>query len=1353
MALDVGELVARLTLDDSRFIQGTQRSEQQSRQATQRISSSFQDITRAAQRAGQAAQAVEINDQLEREARRIAQQIQELERNAQRADQSVDDIVMNANLLSEARRAADEIEQIRTAARQAAGAMDDIELGNRLQEDLRAAQNELDDLYRQAGQGGGPAGEQGGSNFLSGFSDAIGNLGSKAGPIAGSLIGVAAIGLAAGAALAGAIKDGMEAELQRDLFQAQTGVTTAQARKFAQAAGEAYANVFGESVEQNLDTARMALSTGLLDPGATQRDAEAMIQSLDGVSTILGEEIPAVSRAASQAIKTGFAQDANDAFDLLVKGSQMGLNVSEDWLDTITEYGTQFRQLGLTGAEAMGLMGQAVAAGARDTDTAADALKEFAIRAIDGSTASQEGYEALGLSASEMSEQIAKGGEDARNGLELVLTKLREIEDPVERNAAAVALFGTKAEDLGQAMYAMDLTTAVEQLNDYEGAAKRAIDVMGGNASTSVEGAMRAISLAADGLKASLAEAFGPYIQQFADTISNNRAGVIQFFIDIGNTAFDAAEKVLQFVSGGMRGLGEFAEAGSQMAASFLESIAGMVAGLDAFMGPFDELIPGMPDFGDMAGDIAKFADTARSGGTSISEAMNAGADAIDTKLIPALESGQIRFNEFAGDMKLSAAFNDEIQKVNNSISSFGVTADGTQLKIQNWTGSLDQANWAHKQMHDTLTAMPAAFEAQNRTGLEAGATVEELTRQYAANRDQLIQQAMQMGLTNKEAVTLINSYGLVPNLVQTQISQPGMPEAHYALDVLQTKVIDVPDSKTIHTEALTQDSMDKLAALGLKVETLPDGTVLVTADTDDGQSAIDNFIARNNGKSVDMYVEIQARRRAGGVADDFVGPSIYDAGMADGGVRQRANGSLDQAHIAPGRGNGTLATTPLGPVRYAEGETGWEAYIPGAPSKRARSERILAETAKRMGFGLLKLDDILHMADGGINEGGFDSQAAVAKAMAHDGQPYIYGGLDCSGYLSAVFNAGTGQSVRFTTDSDFEGMGWVPGFDPDGFSIGTNKGSGTNGHMSGYLYGTNIESDGSNGIQYGRGADSPLDFPYVYHWPGASAAGNPPREEIERFGEQDLIDDLNGNKKPRVKGSTSTGVAMSTDGQRVFVTNWPDSLGGKAAEKPAEERQPIWSASIRAFDQGGFRDAHIAADGADLIRYAEKGTGGEAYIPLAPAKRGRSVGLTREVAHRFGFELVPMENGGLTGFGGYIGDKGSTFDVPLTAEGWAAMSPNKRRATMYNLAALGIGGAFAIASGFDENGAFTGQFDTGANSHPGLEKAFGAWADQINEQLEAIKKAAENPDPLQVQVDIDSGSRTAQIEITKRGL
>lgn len=1439
MALDVGELVARLTLDDSRFVQGTQRAEQQSRQSTQRITNGFQDISRAAQRASQAAQAVEINRRLEQQARDAAQRIQELERNAQRADQSVDDITMNTQLLNDARRAAQQIEDIRAAARQAAGAVDNIELGNRLQQDLRAAQDELGNLYDQAAEGGGDAGSQSGGNFLSGFSDAIGGIASKTGPVAGSILGIAALGLTAGAMLAAAIKDGMQAELQRDLFQAQTGTTVAQAEKFARAAGEAYADVFGESVEENLSTLKLALQNNIIDPGATQRDAEKVVAQLDTISTALDTEVSQSVKAVSALMSTGLAASAEEAADMIANAVGGSANKDEDLLEVIWEYAAGWKNAGIEAQTALALIEQSTDSGAWNADVASDALREFGRRISEEGDAMIEGMDSIGLSGQEMFDDFVAGGDRSNQAFDKLFDKIRSIEDPVLRNEAILAVLGDTAGDFFDVFASWDPSEALKNFGEFEGAAGRLAATMGGNAATSVEGAMRSISVVADGLKAALAEAFGPYIAEWADQISNNRAGVIQFFIDVGNGAFDGAEAVLNFVAGGMRGFGEFAQAGADMAASMLDTFAVIVAGMDGMLGPLAGLIPGLPDFGDVANDLQNFADKAREGGTAIRDGMNFGADGIEQRLIPALDQGRERFNEFAGNMKLSAAFNDEAAKVAKAIGDIGVQSDGTLAKIENWNGALDQGVPIQAKMHQQLTGLKDALLEQTRTGLEAGESVDALTAIYGANRDALVQQAKQMGLTDDQANALIDSYGLVPGLVETQIKTPGMPEAHYDLDILKGKVLDVPDDKTIHTEALTEDAIDTLEALGYKVETLPDGTVLVTADTEDGQNAIDNFIDRNNGRNVNMYVDIQSRRRSAGIDPSVYGPTLPETGMANGGVRTRANGALDdlaQPIIKNGSGNGVLARTPLGPVRYAEGETGWEAYIPGAMSKRSRSERILQEVAKRFGFGLIRtvrgeagkifkgdpssltaasdptgwrallggdysgrtasllgiqedsplvdvilsarkaiaegdydgalanygihedspITDLLlrlneglfpKMADGGIREpSGFNADAAIARAQSKDGRPYGYATLDdCSGHLSDVFNAGTGQSVRFNTASDFAAMGWAPGYDPNGFSIGTNGGVGENGHMAGTLYGTNIESDGSNGVQYGGGADGAQDFPQVWHWPGATRGDDPSTERLGVAGDE-------SSRSGRTVGTTDSGVVMSTDGQRVFVTNWPDTIGGgKASEKAGEERKPILTAGLKVFENGGITDrgAQIQPGRGNGIVWAESETEWEGYIPGAASKRPRSVAITREIARRFGYQLVPMADGGLAGFGGYIGDQGPTFDVPLTPEGWAGMSANKRRATMYSLAGLGIGGAFALASGFDENGRFTGQFDTGANSHPALEKGFQV----IVEQLEAIRQAAENPTPTNVQVDIDSGSRTAQIEITKRGL
>lgn len=1470
MSLDVGELVARLTLDDSRFIQGTQRSEQQSRQSTQRISNGFQDITRAAARAGEAAQAVEINRQLDRQAQQAAQRIQELERNAQRADQSVDDIVMNDRLLNEARDAARGIDEIRAGARQAAGALNDIELGNRLREDLQAAQGDLDDLYRQAGDGGAGAGDQAGGNFLSGFTDTIGNLASSTGPIAGSLLGVAVIGLTAGAALAAAIQEGMQQEQNQDLFQAQTGVTEAQARKFGLAAGESYADAFGESVEGNLSTAKAALASGLLDPAATQRDAEKMINSLDGVATIIGDEIPAVAKAAGQAIKTGFAVDAQDAFDLIVKGSQMGLNVSEDWLDTINEYGTQFRKLGLSGADGIGLMSQALKGGARDTDLAADALKEFSIRAIDGSKSSAEGYAAIGQNAQEMTAKIAKGGEDAREGLGIVLQGLRDIEDPAERAAAATALFGTQSEDLGEALYAMDLSTATAALNDYEGAAWRAIDVMGGNAATSVEGAMRSIETVSTGMKGALAQAFGPYIKEFADNISNNRAGVIQFFIDVGNGAFEGAKAVLGFVADGMRGLAEFAGAGADMSVSILRSLADMVGGLDKLSFVIGLVIPGFDaGVGGLSDKLNGMADAAEKTGEGIKNGLNQGADFVDNTLVPAVDAAQNRFNEFAGDMKLSAAFNDESAKVNKAIADIGVGADGAAIKIENWTGSIDRNNEAQVQMENGLKGMSDQFVNQIKTGMEAGNTVEALTGQYNENRDALIGQLMATGMSNQAAVDYLNVLGLTPEFVDTKILQSGMPEAKYELDVLKGKIEATPDSKIITTEALTDESMAHLESLGIKTRELPDGEVEVYAETKEATRALEDWLMRNGHREVVVQMQLQRIADVNSTAPAWSAQRAQDyfgATQADGSVRSRADGMIDTAHIQQGSGQGIYTKSPLGPVQYAEGETQWEAYIPGAPSKRKRSEAILQDVARRFGFGLIK-PDAIKMADGGVVESftGIASQHAPGLQLTssyrdtndYHGQgkavDYSNGSgntdeqLAWANYLADNYQSQLAELIysdpRFTrnikdgkiVDPSFYGAATMQQHENHVHAaskepLGAPSGAGKDAAPAAPDTRTEREKIADQVIAEGkrRGisdkgikaavmtALAETDLQNLDHGMDGDNAGIMQQRDNGGWGTledrkdptraagmfYDKLDDFDYNSMSEAEaaqkvqqsgtadgsnyavkaaeadeiiaasnargngqmtvGTTDSGAALATDGQRVFVTNWPGSSSssysapesapssapaGGTSDAAGKDPNLIWSGGFKVFENGGMNlpdQAGLYSDGADLIRFAEKGTGGESYIPHAPSKRNRSVAITRETARRFGYELVPMADGGLTGFGGYVGEKPG-LKVPTTANG--------RRAAAYNAAAFGVGAAFALASGFDADGKFTGQFDTGANSSSQLEKGFGQFTDEIAPLLEGILEAVKNKEPIRATVNVDQGTGMANIAIMKGGI
>jgi TP901 family phage tail tape measure protein len=53
---------------------------------------------------------------------------------------------------------------------------------------------------------------------------------------------------------------------------------------------------------------------------------------------------------------------------------------------------------------------------------------------------------------------------------------------------------------------------------------------------------------------------------------------------------------------------------------------------------------------------------------------------------------------------------------------------------------------------------------------------------------------------------------------------------------------------------------------------------------------------------------------------------------------------------------------------------------------------------------------------------------------------------------------------------------------------------------------------------------------------------------------------------------------------------------------------------------------AMIARDGANLVQWAEPGTGDEAFIPMARSRRERSTDILDEVADRFGYRLVPED-------------------------------------------------------------------------------------------------------------------------------
>lgn len=304
------------------------------------------------------------------------------------------------------------------------------------------------------------------------------------------------VGAGAGVAFAASFVGALDVSKGQAKLSAQLGLTGKEAKRVGDVAGKVFAGAFGDSMEtvntavssviQNMDGMRDASSKTLQD--ATQRALT--------LADVMGEDVGRVTAAVSTLMRTGLAKDSQTAFDVIARGSQLGANKQQDLLDTLTEYPTLFRNMGIDAQTATGLLVQGLQAGARDSDKVADAIKEFSIRAVDGSKLTAQGFEMIGLNAGSMADKIGKGGKTASAALQLTLDKLRGIEDPVKRSQAAVALFGTQAEDLGTALFALDLDGAKKKMSGFAGTTDQAAKTIGDSAASKIESFKRSVTSA-----------------------------------------------------------------------------------------------------------------------------------------------------------------------------------------------------------------------------------------------------------------------------------------------------------------------------------------------------------------------------------------------------------------------------------------------------------------------------------------------------------------------------------------------------------------------------------------------------------------------------------------------------------------------------------------------------------------------------------------------------------------------------------------------------------------------------------------------------------------------------------------
>ena len=282
--------------------------------------------------------------------------------------------------------------------------------------------------------------------------------------------GLAAMGTGAIAATKYLTDLGGEWQTATNQVAAATGAAGAELENLRDVMENVYADNFGEDVADVADAVAMVnRNMANLDQNGLTAATEGALALRDAFEYDVEE-----STRAAEAIRKNFGSSAEEAFSLIAAGAQNGLDFSGELIDTINEYSSQFAKLGFD-ADGMFNILQAGADGtAWNLDKVGDAIKEFSIRAIDGSDTTVEAFTSLGYNADELMATFAAGGEGANDAFFDVLDTLMAVDDQVERDALGVALFGTQWEDLGvEAMEAManasqaayDTGDALEQIN------------------------------------------------------------------------------------------------------------------------------------------------------------------------------------------------------------------------------------------------------------------------------------------------------------------------------------------------------------------------------------------------------------------------------------------------------------------------------------------------------------------------------------------------------------------------------------------------------------------------------------------------------------------------------------------------------------------------------------------------------------------------------------------------------------------------------------------------------------------------------------------------------------------------
>ena len=229
-----------------------------------------------------------------------------------------------------------------------------------------------------------------------------------------------------------------------NMIQAKTGMRGPELQMAKQSANNLYAN----NIAKSPDDAANSIASVHQMTGKTGKSLEQLTHAAILLQDTYGYGI-ADSIKTAGVLEKQFGATGAQALDLIVQGTQAGLNKNGDMLDIINSNSEQFKRLGLNGQDMFNMLINEAQNGNGSFHSLANAVSDFSSKASSGGADIQEGFSSIGLDANQMKEAFSSGGESAKEAFLQTVTALSSIEDPISRNAAGIKLFGDSFGELG----------------------------------------------------------------------------------------------------------------------------------------------------------------------------------------------------------------------------------------------------------------------------------------------------------------------------------------------------------------------------------------------------------------------------------------------------------------------------------------------------------------------------------------------------------------------------------------------------------------------------------------------------------------------------------------------------------------------------------------------------------------------------------------------------------------------------------------------------------------------------------------------------------------------------------------